>query len=52
MKRHEYITFGDDRKGRVKAKGMVRVNESFTLKDVALVEHLGYNLAFCISVVR
>ena len=28
----------------VKAKGMVRVNESFTLKDVALVEHLGYNL--------
>ena len=41
---HEYITFGDDRKERVKAKYMVRVNESFTLKDVALVEHLGYNL--------
>ena len=23
---------------------MIRVNESFNLKDVALVEHLGYNL--------
>ena len=23
---------------------MVRMNESFTLKDVALVEHLGYNI--------
>ena len=44
MKRNEYITFGDDKKGRVKAKGTVKVNESFTLKDVALVEHLGYNL--------
>ena len=43
-KRHKYITFRDDRKGRVKAKGMIRVNESFTLKDVALVEHLGCNL--------
>ena len=44
VKRHEYITFGDDRKGRVKAKCMIKVNESFTLKDVALVEHLRYNL--------
>ena len=43
-KRYEYITFQDDKKGRVKAKGMVSVSESFTLKDVALVEHLGYNL--------
>ena len=41
MKRHEYINFGDDKKGRVKVKCMVKVSESFTLKDVALVEHLG-----------
>ena len=28
----------------MKAKCMIRVNERITLKDVALLEHLGYNL--------
>ena len=38
------MTFGDDKRGRVKARGAVKVNEKFTLKDVGLVEYLKYNL--------
>lgn len=33
----ETITFGDASSGRVIAKGTVRINASFILKDVALV---------------
>jgi hypothetical protein len=40
----QYVTFGDDRKGKVLGTGIIKVNNKFTLKDVALVDKLGYNL--------
>jgi hypothetical protein len=40
----EYITFGDNRKGRVLSVGTVKVSESVTLQRVSLVRSLGYNL--------
>ena len=40
----EYITFGDNGKGRVLSDGAIQVSDSFTLKRVALVKNLGYNL--------
>ena len=40
----EYVTFGDDKRGRITGRGMIKVNEKFVLKDVALVKHLRYNL--------
>jgi hypothetical protein len=40
----EYITFGDNGKGRVLSAGMVKVSESVTLRRVSLVKSLGYNL--------
>jgi hypothetical protein len=40
----EYITFGDNSKGKVLSRGIIRVNESFILKDVALVLNLHFNL--------
>jgi hypothetical protein len=40
----EYITFGDNRKGRVLLVGTVKVSESVTLRHVSLVKSLGYNL--------
>ena len=38
------ITFGDNSRGKVVSRGSVRVNESFVLKDVALVSNLHFNL--------
>jgi hypothetical protein len=40
----EYITFGDNSKGKVLSRGIIWVNESFILKDVALVLNLHFNL--------
>jgi hypothetical protein len=40
----EYITFGDNGKGRVLSMGTVKVSESMTLQRVSLVKSLGYNL--------
>jgi hypothetical protein len=40
----EYITFGDNGKGRVLLVGTVKVSESLTLRRVALVKSLGFNL--------
>jgi hypothetical protein len=40
----EYNTFGDNSKGKVLSRGIIRVNESFILKDVALVLNLHFNL--------
>jgi hypothetical protein len=37
------VTFGDDKKGKVLGTGIIKVN-NFTMKDVALVDKLGYNL--------
>jgi hypothetical protein len=40
----EYITFGDNEKGRVLSVGTTKVSESVTLWRVSLVKSLGYNL--------
>jgi hypothetical protein len=40
----EYVTFGDDKKGKVLGTGIMKVNDCFTLNDVALVDRLRYNL--------
>jgi hypothetical protein len=40
----EYVTFGDDKKGKVLGTGVIKVNNCFTLNDVALVDRLRYNL--------
>jgi hypothetical protein len=40
----EYATFGDDKKGKVLGTGIIKVNDCFTLNDVALVDRLRYNL--------
>jgi hypothetical protein len=40
----EYVTFGDDKKGKVLGNGVIKVNDCFTLNDVALVDRLRYNL--------
>jgi hypothetical protein len=40
----EYVTFGDDKKGKVLRVGVIKVNDCFTLNDVTLVDRLRYNL--------
>jgi hypothetical protein len=42
MKR--YITFGDNGRGRVHSEGEIKVSDKITLRRVALVLSLGYNL--------
>jgi hypothetical protein len=44
MMTKEYITFGDNGKGRMLSLGTVKVSESVTLRRVFLVKSLGYNL--------
>jgi hypothetical protein len=39
-----YVTFGDDKKGKVLGTSIIMVNDCFTLNDVALVDRLRYNL--------
>jgi hypothetical protein len=40
----EYVTFGDDKKGKVPGTSIIKINDYFTLNDVALVDKLRYNL--------
>ena len=40
----EYITFGDNGKGRVLSEGVIKVSDKFSLNRVALVKNLGFNL--------
>jgi hypothetical protein len=40
----EYVTFRDDKKGKVLSTSIIKVNDYFTLNDVALVDKLRYNL--------
>jgi hypothetical protein len=40
----EYVTFGDDKKGKMLGIGVIKVNGYFTLNDVAIVDKLRYNL--------
>jgi hypothetical protein len=43
------VTFGDDKKGKVLGTGIIKVNDFFTLNDVALVDRLRYNLFLSLS---
>jgi hypothetical protein len=43
-----YVTFGDDKKGKMLGMGVIKVNNIFTLIDVAVVYKLRCNL-FSIS---
>jgi hypothetical protein len=36
------VTFGDDKKGKVLGNDIIKVNDYFTLNDVALVHKLRY----------
>jgi hypothetical protein len=38
------VTFGDDKEGKVLGTGVIKVNDCFTLNDVALVDRLRYNI--------
>jgi hypothetical protein len=40
----KYVTFGDDKKGKVLGTGVIKVNDCFTLNDVALLDRLRYSL--------
>jgi hypothetical protein len=40
------VTFEDDKKGKVLGTGVIKVNNCFTLNDVALVDMLRYNLLY------
>jgi hypothetical protein len=40
----EDVTFGDDKKGKVLDIDDIKVNDYFTLNEVALVDKLKYNL--------
>jgi hypothetical protein len=41
-----YITFGDNGRGRVLSEGEIKVSDKITLRCVALVQSLGYNLLY------
>jgi hypothetical protein len=38
------VTFRDTKNGKVLGAGIIKVNDCFTLNDVALVDRLRYNL--------
>jgi hypothetical protein len=40
----EYVTFGDDKNGKVVGTGVIKVNDFFTLNDAAIVDWLRYIL--------
>jgi hypothetical protein len=42
-----YITFGDNGRGCVLSEGEIKVSDRVTLRRVALVQSLGFNLLLC-----
>jgi hypothetical protein len=42
----EYVTFGDDKNGKMFGTGVIKVNDCFILNDVILLDRLRYNLLF------
>jgi hypothetical protein len=40
----EYVTFGDDKKGKLLGTGVIKVNGHFTLNDITLVDRLRNNM--------
>jgi hypothetical protein len=49
LSRTEFVTFGDDKKCKVFGTGVIKVNDHFTLNDVALVDRLRYNMFLSLS---
>jgi hypothetical protein len=45
----EYVTFEDNKKGKVLGIGVIKVNDHFTLNDVALMDKLRYNMFLSLS---
>jgi hypothetical protein len=43
LSHNEYMTFRNDKKGKVLDISIIKVNDYFTLNDVALVDKLRYN---------
>jgi hypothetical protein len=39
----EYVTFGDDKKGKMLGTGIIKLKDYFTLTDVTLLDKLRYN---------
>jgi hypothetical protein len=39
------VTFADDKKGKALGTNIIKVNDCFTLNDVALVDEIRYNLS-------
>jgi hypothetical protein len=42
----EYVTFEDDKEGKVLGTGVIKINDFFTLNDVTLVYRSRYNMLF------
>jgi hypothetical protein len=42
----EYVIFGDEKKDKVFGISIIKVNDFFTLNDVALVDKLRYNMLY------
>jgi hypothetical protein len=40
----EYVTFKDDKKGKILNTDIIKVNDYFTLNDIVLMDKLRYNL--------
>jgi hypothetical protein len=40
------VIFEDDKKGKVLGTSIIKVNDFFTMNDVALMDRLRYNLLF------
>jgi hypothetical protein len=40
----EYVTFENDKKGKMLGTDVIKVNDYFTLNNVALVDKLRYNM--------
>jgi hypothetical protein len=40
----EFVTFGDDKKGKLLGSSTIKVNDHFTSNDVTLIDKLRYNL--------
>jgi hypothetical protein len=48
----EYVNFGNDKKGKVLSTSIIKINDYFTLNNVALVDNLRYNLLFVSQLVN
>jgi hypothetical protein len=42
----EYVTFEDDKKGKLLGTDVIKINDCFIINDVALMDKLRYNLFF------